>query len=189
MKYLAFTTASRTRRATVQWGLPQWLKQVSATYWPRTKSWDISLDCYIGKYRGIIRSKIFFFKSVTFQLHARMLSSEVAKSLKSYGHFSDLGVGIALSHRHVGFFGWNKYINPRSRRGRHGYIPDQQTRYAGSMFAQCWPSVGDNGPAFRQHWANSSCFLGSDMYHFWGNDWSDHKHILHSVGHLIYLTN
>ena len=63
---------------------------------------------------------IFFLESVTFQSHARMLSSEVAQSLKSYGHFSDLGVGIALSHRHVGFFGYSKYINPRPRRGRHG---------------------------------------------------------------------
>ena len=71
----------------------------------RTKSWDISLRYHIGKYRGVIRSKIFFLESVTFQFHARMLSSEVAKSLKSYGHFSDLGVRIALSHRHVGFFG------------------------------------------------------------------------------------
>ena len=49
--------------------------------------------------------KNIFFKSVTFQFHARMLFSEVAQSLKSYGHFSDLGVRIALSHRHVGFFG------------------------------------------------------------------------------------
>ena len=39
----------------------QWLKQVSATDLPRTKSWDISLDCHIGKYRGVIRSKIVFF--------------------------------------------------------------------------------------------------------------------------------
>ena len=38
--------------------------------------------------------------------HAQLRgSSEVAQSLKSYGHFSDLGVGIALSHRHVEFFG------------------------------------------------------------------------------------
>ena len=73
---------------------------------PRTKSWDISLDCHMGKYRGVIRSKIGFLESVTFQSHARMLSSEVAQSLKSYGHFSGLGVGvgIALSHRHFGFF-------------------------------------------------------------------------------------
>ena len=28
----------------------------------RTKSWDISLDCHIRKYRGIIRSKIVFFR-------------------------------------------------------------------------------------------------------------------------------
>ena len=49
--------------------------------------------------------KIVFLESVTFQLHARMLSSEVAQSLKSHGHFSDLEVGIALRHRHVGFFG------------------------------------------------------------------------------------
>ena len=47
--------------------------------------------------------KNFFLESVTFQFHARMLSSEVAQSIKSYGHLLDLG--IALSHRHVGFFG------------------------------------------------------------------------------------
>ena len=34
-------------------------------------------------------------------MHARMLSSDVAQSLKSDRHFSDLGVGIALSLRHV----------------------------------------------------------------------------------------
>ena len=62
------------------------------------------MDCHIGKCRGVIRSKIFFLESVTFQFHARILSSEVAQSIKSYGHFSDLGVGIALSHRHVVFF-------------------------------------------------------------------------------------
>ena len=44
-----------------------------------------------GKYRGIIRSKIVFLESVTFQFHARMLSSEVAQSLKSYDFFRTLG--------------------------------------------------------------------------------------------------
>ena len=34
-----------------------------------------------------------------------MLSSEVAQLLKSYGYFSDLGVEITLSHRHVEFSG------------------------------------------------------------------------------------
>ena len=33
-----------------------------ATDLPRTKSWDISLDCHIGDYRGVIRSKIVFFR-------------------------------------------------------------------------------------------------------------------------------
>ena len=37
--------------------------------------------------------KNIFSESVTFQM------------LKSYGHFSNLGVGITLSHRHAGFFG------------------------------------------------------------------------------------
>ena len=55
--------------------------------------------------QGIIRSKIFFLESETIQLNARMLSSEVAQSLNSYGHFSELGVEIALSHPHVEFFG------------------------------------------------------------------------------------
>ena len=89
---------------------PQLAPVVSATDWPHTKSWDIYLDCHIGKYRGVLRSKIVFLESVTFQFHACMLSleSEVAQSLliKSYGQkVSDLSVGIALSHRHVGFFG------------------------------------------------------------------------------------
>ena len=50
--------------------------------WPRTTSRDISLDCHIWIYRGIIMSKIVFLESVTFQLYARMLSSEVTQSLK-----------------------------------------------------------------------------------------------------------
>ena len=41
---------------------PPQLAPVSATDWPHTKSWDISLDCHIGKYRGVIRSKIVFFR-------------------------------------------------------------------------------------------------------------------------------
>ena len=45
----------------------------------------------------IIRSKVVFLESVTFQLHARMLSSQVAQSLKRLGHFSDLGVKIAFN--------------------------------------------------------------------------------------------
>ena len=48
---------------------------------------------------GIIRSKIvFFIESVTFQLHARMLSPQPAQSLKSLnGHFSGLGVEIIFN--------------------------------------------------------------------------------------------
>ena len=65
--------------------------QVAATDWPRTKSWDISLDCHIWIYRGVIRSKIVFLESVTFQFHARMLSSEIAQSLKVMDIFQTLG--------------------------------------------------------------------------------------------------
>ena len=72
---------------------------------------NISVPCPHAQLKG---------RTVTFQFHARMLSSKVAQSLKSYGDFSDLGVGIAISHRHVGFFGWGKYIYQRPRRGRHG---------------------------------------------------------------------
>ena len=57
------------------------------------------------KISGSNQVKNRFLESVTFQFHVRMLSSVVAQSLKSYEHFSDLGVGIALSHRHVGFLG------------------------------------------------------------------------------------
>ena len=57
---------------------------VSATDLPRTKSWDISLDCHIGKYRGVIRSKMFLLEPVTFQFHARMLSLEVVQSLRTF---------------------------------------------------------------------------------------------------------
>ena len=44
---------------------------------------------------------MFFLESVTLQLRGRMLSSFFTQSLKEYGHFSNLGVEIALSHRHV----------------------------------------------------------------------------------------
>ena len=101
-----------------------------------------------------------FLESVTFQFHARMLSSEVAQSLKSYGHFSDLGVEIALSHRHVGCFGYRKYIHPRPRRGRHGsatpvLIPVQtaeQLQYIQPVLIKCWASVADVGPTLKQQW-------------------------------------
>ena len=33
--------------------------------------------------------------------HAQLSGRTQVQSLKSYGHFSDLGVVIALSHRHV----------------------------------------------------------------------------------------
>ena len=46
--------------------------ETSATDLLRTKSWDISLDCHIGKYRGVIRSNIVFLESVTFQSHVRI---------------------------------------------------------------------------------------------------------------------
>ena len=44
-------------------------------------------------YRKISRSIKVFLESVTFQFHSRMLISEVAQPLKSYGHFSNLGLG------------------------------------------------------------------------------------------------
>ena len=56
------------------------------------------------KISGHNQVKNSFLESETFQFHARMLSSEVAQSLKNYGLFSDLVVGIVLSHRHVGFY-------------------------------------------------------------------------------------
>ena len=28
------------------------------------------------------------------------------------------------------------------------------------MLIKCWPSVGDNGPTFNQHWFSVSCFSG-----------------------------
>ena len=52
------------------------------------------MDCHISKYRK------YFLEFVLFQFHARMRSSEVAQSLKSYGHLSDHGIETALSHCH-----------------------------------------------------------------------------------------
>ena len=84
----------------------------------------------VGHFYGLSYLKIsgnnqvenIFLESVTFQFHACMRSLEVAQSLKSYGHFSDHGVETALSHCYDAFFGYNKYINPRPRRGCHGNL-------------------------------------------------------------------
>ena len=62
---------------------------------------------FVGYFLGLSYRKISGhnqIKNIFFRI-SNMLSSEVAQSLKSYGHFSDLGVRIAPSHRHVGFFG------------------------------------------------------------------------------------
>ena len=69
------------------------------------KSWDISVDGHIWEVSMNKQVGNRFLESVTFQFHARMLSSEVAQSLKSYEHFSDLGVEIALNLRYVELFG------------------------------------------------------------------------------------
>ena len=31
------------------------------------------------------------------------------------------------------------------------------------MLFECWASVEDGGPTFKQHWVNASCLLGSDL--------------------------
>ena len=69
-------------------------------------------------------SKIVFLESVTFQFHARMLSSEVAQSLKNYGHFSDhvfkLTVGRDRSQSPSCWIFRVKQIHPSAAwRGRH----------------------------------------------------------------------
>ena len=96
------------------------------------KSLNISLEVINRTSGRIIRSKIVFLESMTFQVYARMLSSKVAQSLKCYGYISDRGVRIALSHRHVGFFQESKYINSRPRRGRHG------TTFSPRLEARVW---------------------------------------------------
>ena len=51
------------------------------------------------KIEGHLFGKLFFLESVAFQFHACMLNAEVAQSLKSYGYFSDLGVGIRTTRQ------------------------------------------------------------------------------------------
>ena len=46
------------------------------------------------KISGSNQVKNIFFRISNISVPSRMLSSEVAQSLKSYGHFSDLGVGL-----------------------------------------------------------------------------------------------
>ena len=79
-----------------------------------------------------------------------MLSSEVAQSLKSYGHFSDLGVGIALSRRHVEFFG----DCPMFRRF---YV--QKVLYSeGPMFGRFYVQkvLYSEGPMFRRSYVQKN---------------------------------
>ena len=62
------------------------LKQGSATDWPRTKSWDISLDCHNGKFWGVIRSKIvFFISNISVPCpHAQLKGRTVIKKLWTF---------------------------------------------------------------------------------------------------------
>ena len=58
-----------------------------ATDWSRTKSWDISLDCHIGKYRRVIRSKIVFFRISSISVpcpHSQLGGRTVNKKLWTF---------------------------------------------------------------------------------------------------------
>ena len=46
------------------------------------------------------------------------------------------------------------------------YLSTQQTRDAEPMLIQCWPRVGDEGPALNQHWFSVSCLLGKQILPF-----------------------
>ena len=79
----------------------RWTGTFSPSSWNRlqpqidpVQNWTIISTC-----PRIIRSKIvFFIESVTFQLHARMLSPQPTQSLKSLnGHFSGLGFEIIFN--------------------------------------------------------------------------------------------
>ena len=52
-----------------------------------TQSWDISLDCHIGKYRRVIRSKILFFRISNISVpcpHAQLRGRTVIKMLWTF---------------------------------------------------------------------------------------------------------
>ena len=54
---------------------------------PRTKSWDIPLDCHIRKYRGTIRSKIVFFRISNISVpcpHAQLRGRTVNRKLWTF---------------------------------------------------------------------------------------------------------
>ena len=92
-----------------------------------------------------MRSKIDFLESVIFQFHARILSSLVAQSIKSYGHFSDLGVEIALSHRHVEFFQVKQIHQSTASERTTRVDTGQTTRDVGPVFGYCWANVAGCG--------------------------------------------
>ena len=66
------------------------------------------LHRWLQKYPGASRSMYVYMYVWLLRMFLSMPAcsaqvSEIAQSLKSYGHFSDLVVAIALSQRHVGF--------------------------------------------------------------------------------------
>ena len=107
----------------------------------------------------IIRSKIFFRISnisVRAYMPACSALTQVAHLLKSYGHLSDLGVEITLSHRHVDFFrvkantsihglGGNIHLYIYKFAARHTSICDQlDLAYSSKqciIFVQCRANV------------------------------------------------
>ena len=77
---------------------------ITATDWPRTKSWDISLDGHKKNFRSNNQVENSFFWIINISVTYPQAQLKGRTVTKSYGHFSDLGVEIALSQRHVGFF-------------------------------------------------------------------------------------
>ena len=93
------------------------VEQVSATDWPRTKSWDISLDCHIGKYRGVIRSKIVFFRISNISApcpHAQLRSRTVIQKLWTF--FGPWGSGLLSVTTMLNFSGKANTASERTSR-------------------------------------------------------------------------
>ena len=50
------------------------------------------------------------------------------------------------------------------------FAATQQTQYIHPMLLECWTSVCDAGPTFKQHWISVSCWL--EWAQRWANLWS-----------------
>ena len=146
-------------------GFSNWLRSL--------KTWDFPLDDYIlalTSINQVVKRFIRIRNIWPTTSHVQLICRNVIKKLWTF-------YGRCRGDRSQSPPCWKRLIIPGKTNaaihGPHLYgvgsstarYDTWKTRDIEPMLVECWSSICDAGPTFKQHWFSVSCFLGRAMWH------------------------